>query len=120
MTAPATILERVIAVVDAETQGLRDDPAFDVHASSLRKHRLLLDLHYLGAGDVAPERLERLRAALNENRAELAARLAAARLVADLAIGIVREDGRDGTYGQASAAGPASAVRQASAAERAP
>ena len=92
----ATLVERIIEHVEAETEGLRAG-GFDVHASSLRKHRLLLDLHHSRNAPGVAE-LERLRAALARNGDELSAQLAASRTVADLAIGIVRDDGCDGTY----------------------
>lgn len=94
----ACVLDRAIAVLREETAGLRADAAFDVHASSLRKHRLLLELHHVEPGPADADRLRAFRDALNENGVELEARLAAARRIADIAIGVVREDGRDGTY----------------------
>ena len=98
MNAPARMIDRVIDAVREETKALRKDPGFDIHASSLRKHRLLLDLHHLPPGRVEPESLRTLREALDENGTELAARLAVSRRIADLVIDVAREDGCDGTY----------------------
>lgn len=98
MNAVSQVIDRVIEVVREETEGLRADAAFDVHASSLRKHRLLLDLHHLPPGRAQPERLEALQTALAENRTEIAARLEVAERVAAIAVAVVREDGADGTY----------------------
>lgn len=95
-------LDRTLALLCEETEGLRSGEPFDVHATALRKHRLLLDLHHLRAAPVPAERLRELREALERNRTELDARLAVARRIAAIAIDVVREDGRDGTYGAGS------------------
>ena len=101
MMGTQTLAERVCAALDAETEGLREGSregsAFDVHASSLRKHRLLLDLHH-HRGAMTEEEARRLRDALTRNRTELAAQIEASRLVAELAVAVVRDDGSDGTY----------------------
>ena len=98
MSEPTRLLTRIIEAIERETEGLREDADFDIHASSLRKHRLLLDLHHLQPDRVAPERLEALRAALDSNAVELSARLEAAGRIAAIAIDVVRRDRRDGTY----------------------
>ena len=96
------ILDRVIDVVREETEGLRggagDGRSFDIHASGLRKQRLLLDLHHMPVAHLPQERVRALREALEENATELSARLEAVRRVADIALTILRDDGADGTY----------------------
>ena len=92
-------VQRIVAVIEEETARLRADPLFGVSATSLVKHRLLLDLDRLAPEQVPPDRLETLRLALADNTRELGAQLDAMRRRTALAVSALRNNGHDGTYG---------------------
>ena len=103
MSAPAQVIDRLIEVLRDETAALRDrsglrHPHLD-HAQAAPSCLSCITCNPVAS---PPERLEGLREALEENRLELAARLDVSRQIADLVIGVVREDVRDGTYSAAT------------------
>ncbi len=100
----AAIIGRIEEAVEAETQAIRSDPAFDIKASNARKSRYLYELNRaMKAGrpeTMAEHRdgLVRLRQKLARNEAAILAHLNAVTEVANLLKDAIQHAEADGTY----------------------
>lgn len=101
----AAIVERVEAVVDAETDALKHHRPVDMAGLILRKRQGLLELSRimrafsgLGPQVEAQGRLDRLSVKLENNRVVLDRQLRAVREVADIIASSIKDADSDGTY----------------------
>lgn len=101
----SAIISRIEEAVAAETDGLRNDRAFDLPSSNARKSRCLYELTRAikGAGEAEFlaehfDSLKRLRDALARNEAVIRAHLGAVGEVATLMRDAIRDAEADGTY----------------------
>ncbi len=101
----AAIVDRVEAVVDAETDALKNHRPVDMAGLILRKRQGLLELSRimrafsgLGPQVEAQNRLDRLSVKLEGNRVVLDRRLRAVREVADIISTAMKDADSDGTY----------------------
>jgi hypothetical protein len=97
--------ERLVEIVEQETQALRSRKAVDFNASNNRKSQGLLELsralHLLGDGvpsEETKDALRRLRRKLDENRDVLQTHLDAVHEVAGIIADAIRNVDSDGTY----------------------
>lgn len=98
-------MERIGAVIESETEALRELRVVDLQDFNNRKSRGLLDLmravRALEGGrldEVTASRLKALRAKLDDNQAALAMHLSAAREITTLVAQTIRDSESDGTY----------------------
>lgn len=105
MAALEAVLDRIEAVVAAETEALASRMPVDVGAATAQKRKGLLELSRLtralpspGPTGPARQRLERLALALDRNQAALEAQIGAVREVADIVAKVLRDAESDGTY----------------------
>lgn len=99
------VVERIAAIIDSETEALRERRTVDLQDFNNRKSRGLLDLMRAvralegGRPDAAAAaRLQSLRAKLAANQAALSVHLAAAREITTLVAQTIRDSESDGTY----------------------
>lgn len=99
------VVERLGAIIESETQALRERRVVDLQDFNNRKSRGLLDLMRAvraldgGRPDAATSaRLQALRAKLAANQAALSVHLAAAREITTLVAQTIRDNESDGTY----------------------
>ncbi len=99
------VVDRVEAVVDAETEALAQRRPVDMAGLTLRKRQGLLELSrimraFSGIGPQveAQDRLGRLSAKLERNRVVLDRQLRAVREVADIIAASIKDAESDGTY----------------------
>ena len=101
-----SVVDRVEAVIEAETRALGHQTAVDLTEIGNRKRQGLLDMtRMLGAalatGGVPEirDRLARFSVALKRNQAALGTQLRAVREIADILAQAIRDAEWDGTYG---------------------
>ncbi|QIG49911.1 flagellar protein FlgN [Nordella sp. HKS 07] len=99
------VVERIGAIIEAETEALRERRVVDLQEFNNRKSRGLLDLMRAvraldgGRPDAGTAvRLEALRTKLAANQAALSVHLAAAREITTLVAQTIRDGESDGTY----------------------
>lgn len=99
------VVERIGAIIESETEALRQRRVVDLQDFNNRKSRGLLDLTRAvraldgGRPDAATAaRLKALRAKLAANQAALSMHLAAAREITTLVAQTIRDSESDGTY----------------------
>lgn len=102
-----TIIRRLSAYIEQETDQIEQNVAFDYRASSEKKSRLLyelnrasrtVDMRQFDNGDLAE--LARLKKALADNRLKIQAHLTAVRDVSRIMVDLIRNEEADGTYGE--------------------
>lgn len=98
-------MERIGAVVDSETEALRELRVVDLQDFNNRKNRGLLELTrafraFEGGrlDEATAERLKTLRGKLEANQEALSMHLAAAREITTLVAQTIRDSESDGTY----------------------
>ncbi|WP_237478243.1 flagellar protein FlgN [Lichenibacterium dinghuense] len=100
------VVDRLEAVLDAETDALKRSLPADMAEIGNRKRQGLLEMdRALRAVPPAPEvreRLHRFAAAVERNRAALGTQLRAVREIADIVAQTLREAESDGTYSPAA------------------
>ena len=102
-----TVIARLGAFIELETEQIQNDKQFDFKASSEKKSRLLFELNRSSRGcDFASldqsvlNELSKLKKALAKNEARIKAHLAAVREVSDIMVNILKNEDADGTYGE--------------------
>ncbi|WP_295806231.1 hypothetical protein [uncultured Nitratireductor sp.] len=101
------IMRRIEETIDAETDAIRNDPAFDLKASNARKSRHLYELtralkgaNEAGLANAHRDALVRLRDKLADNEATIRAHMGAVNEVAELLQDAIERAQTDGTYSQ--------------------
>lgn len=106
------LVERLLRVVQSETEALDKHERLDLAAISRKKSNMLLELTRISRVWRADKKsvplhhkLTELRDALNRNERALQIHLQAARQLTDVIAGVAREAESDGTYAGAYASG---------------
>ncbi|MEL6750811.1 MAG: hypothetical protein AAFO70_01875 [Pseudomonadota bacterium] len=97
-----SVVERIMTHLNAEADGVRNEPDFDIATSTMQKSRLLAELQRVPSQTISREAALELQAAVRANADELAAQLGAVRQINALITDAMRADLCDGTYGAGS------------------
>ena len=100
-----TILARLHAFLEQETQQINSSPNFDFQVSSERKSRLLFELNRASRSldPTTPDPhliadLQKLQVVLRENEMRIKAHLNAVREISNYMVGVLKKEEADGTY----------------------
>lgn len=103
----SSMISRLKAVIENETEKITGSSDFDFKGSSEKKSRLLFDLNrtcrtldLTRLDDTVLEDLSRLKTALALNEARIRVHLTAVREVSTIMVNILQNEDADGTYGE--------------------